>query len=540
MSSPSTKLLLSRVLLTLAESERRLEVLRIVLAQIPRFDPYSLFQAITPPGRELVAAVDLGRFMGDSRGRDEDLRRFVKAVDSDGDGLVTFPDFLAVLLPRTEAILRRDILNRPSRYTRELTLDAHLSSQRLLEAYLSSLRSIELDQYALTQHPDFNLMDSFRSIDLANATYATSTDFLEFFVSLGITDPELDVEALVRVLDTDKDGRVSYLEFLDGVLPRDVQYRSAATGIGEYMTPTKPRTRPVSSSSTGKRAKSPLVSIGKGRLVRSRTASPGKQPKRPMRLKRKATGRNLSRVFEEPPAIRRTLFPRGAELPELAEVLIKVLEFDKAVEEQRETLALRLDFTLPALFATLDSAGQGYIPVSKLHFRLRDYQLSLSNDQFSLLAKSLDKDKDDKVQISDLAAVIVPKGRQYRTVLCERDEFSRKKMATGQFSLETFRLIRQLLLSTVENEVNIEALRQTIVHTDLFSLFKAAQVLDMRSKGFVTAGDFRRFLQGHGKCVTEGELQTIVERFDGDMDGRVSYADLMAELMPKAPKVTSK
>lgn len=540
MSSPSTKLLLSRVLLTLAENERRLEVLRIVLAQIPSFDPYSLFQAIALPGRESLAAVDLGRFMRESGVRDEDLRRFVKAVDSDGDELVTFPDFLAVLLPRTEAILRRNILNRPSRYTRELTLDAHLASLRLLEACILSLRSIEADQYALIHHPEFNLMDTFRFIDLANATYATSTDFQVFFSSLGIADPELNIEALVRVLDADNDGRVSYLEFLDGVLPRDIQYRSAATGIGEYMTPTKSRPRPVSSSTLGKRAKSPLSHSGENRLVRSKTASPGKQSKRPLRLKRKATGRNLSKVFEEPPTIRRTLFPRNAELPELAEVLLKVLELDKAVEDQRETLALRLDFTLPALFSTLDTTGQGYIPLSKLHFRLQEYQLNLSNDHFSLLAKSLDRDKDEKVQISDIAAVIVPKARQYRTVLSERDEFSRKKMTTGQFSLETSHLIRQILLSTVENEVKMEELRQAIVHRDLFSLFQAAQVLDLRSKGFVTAADFRRYLQGHGKCVTEGELSSILHRFDGDQDGRVSYADLMAELTPKAPKVTRK
>lgn len=57
-----------------------------------------------------------------------------------------------------------------------------------------------------------------------------------------------------------------------------------------------------------------------------------------------------------------------------------------------------------------------------------------------------------------------------------------------------------------------------------------------RSKGFLTASDFRRFLRNHGKCVTEAELETLMLRYDGDRDGRVSYADLMAELTPKAPR----
>lgn len=465
---------------------------------------------------------------------DADVRRFVKAVDSDGDEMVSFPDFLVILLPQTDEILRRDMLNRIN--TAELSLDAYLASLRLLETYITALKSIENDQYSLIQQAEVNLMDAFRLIDPSNATYATANTLQAFLSSLNTPDLELNIEALMRVLDADKDGRVGYLEFLDGVLPRDVGYRSAATGIGEYMTPTRPKQRPISNSTPGKRIKSPIPSEKK-RIVRSRTASPSQKPaKTPVKLKQKARIRHLSKVFEEPLVVRRALFPGKADLPALAEVLIQQLNWAKAVEELRETLALRLDFTLSALFNSLDPPGLGYIPLSKLHFRLNQYHLNLNNDHFSLLSKALDRDKDDKVLFSDLAAVIVPKGKEYRTVLTERDEFSRKKMAKGTFSLETFNIIRELLLATVGNEVNVEKLRQNIVHEDLFSLSKAVNVLDSRSKGFLTEADFRRFLRSHGKYVTEGELESIMQRYDRDQDGRVSYEEFIEELTPKAPK----
>ena len=222
MASPSTQQLLSRLLLTIAESEKRLEVMRVVLGEVPSFDPYALFQVVGRHGAQGLTAADVKDFVENSYVTEEDVRRFVKAVDSDGDDVLSFPDFLSLLLPRTDAPLRLELLNRPSRYYRELSIDAHLAALRLLEAYIASLRSIEEDQRALTRHPHFNLLDSFRDIDTANFAYVTRSDFHVFLSAMGVSSPELYLDALMRVMDTDNDGRVSYIEFIDSVLPRDI------------------------------------------------------------------------------------------------------------------------------------------------------------------------------------------------------------------------------------------------------------------------------------------------------------------------------
>lgn len=246
----------------------------------------------------------------------------------------------------------------------------------------------------------------------------------------------------------------------------------------------------------------------------------------------------MSKVFEEPPAIRRVLFSsKEVEIAGLAEMLVKQLELERKVEEIRENLALRLDFSIPALFSTINPNSESSISVPKFRSYLQNYlHLSLPNDHFSLLIKSLDRDKDDKIDISDISALVIPKGKEYRTVLQERDEFVRKKMNTGVFSVETVELIGELVEAVAEREGEVEGMRQEVVQRNVFSLNRAAHALDARSKGFLTASDFRRFLRNHGKCVTEAELETLMLRYDGDRDGRVSYADLMAELTPKAPR----
>lgn len=47
-----------------------------------------------------------------------------------------------------------------------------------------------------------------------------------------LADEELD--ALFRVIDTDEDGRISYREFVDSILPTDPYTRSLVRSGGAY------------------------------------------------------------------------------------------------------------------------------------------------------------------------------------------------------------------------------------------------------------------------------------------------------------------
>ena len=539
MSNFSTQQQLSVLLLNLAEAERRLEVLRIVLAQLPDFSPFSLFQQLDLHRCGSISASELLEFLISHRcsPREEDVSRFIKSLDSDSDGRVTFADLMTALLPRTDESLRRYVLGKPNYRDCRMSLDAQLASVRLLETYVESIRELELCKLELANRRDFNLMDTFRLIDTENEASVAAEHFRVFFEAMGVYDSGQNVEALMRVLDSDSDGKVSYLEFIDGVLPGDLKYRSAEKGVGQYLTPTK---KAKSFTTPRRRVRSGSIEPGSGkRTVKVvRSASPHRTQLRSstkMRLKKHV--RNLSKLFESPPSVRRALFSTGPELPQLADVLLSQLEANTIVEETRESLALRLDFTVAALFATLDPNDKGYIAVQALSSRLKMYRLHLANDQLSLLIKTLDRDKDRKIRLKDIEEAVIPRSKEYRAVVTERDEAHRKKLESSTFSVETMALIKQFFLQVIENEVTNEKLRQEIVQKDLFSLQKAAQVMDSRSKGFLTASDFRSFLKQHGKCLTENELEILMARYDWDRDGRVAYSDLVTELTPKVPRV---
>jgi Ca2+-binding EF-hand superfamily protein len=64
---------------------------------------------------------------------------------------------------------------------------------------------------------NFNLVDSFKVYDTKGKGFLTRDCLKEL-------EDEIDVEALVEYLDTDKDGKLSYTEWTRALTPRNIAY----------------------------------------------------------------------------------------------------------------------------------------------------------------------------------------------------------------------------------------------------------------------------------------------------------------------------
>ena len=65
---------------------------------------------------------------------------------------------------------------------------------------------------------------------------------------------------------------------------------------------------------------------------------------------------------------------------------------------------------------------------------------------------------------------------------------------------------------------------------------KAFSDLDLDKSGFITMNEFESMLQHHGLPVTQADLQSLMERYDKNGDGRVSYGEFVQEVTPQSPK----
>ena len=109
MISFDTKLKLKDLILCLGEDELAIEKNRQMLAAIKEFEPYAAFKRIDREKQGLLTSKSICQFIRENGFREitkEDVAFLVRYFDQDNDRKLNYHDFLQVLLPCDDAILR--------------------------------------------------------------------------------------------------------------------------------------------------------------------------------------------------------------------------------------------------------------------------------------------------------------------------------------------------------------------------------------------------------------------------------------------------
>ena len=88
----------------------------------------------------------------------------------------------------------------------------------------------------------------------------------------------------------------------------------------------------------------------------------------------------------------------------------------------------------------------------------------------------------------------------------------------------------------IQNEAIIENIRQRLNRRPFFDVYDAFRALDRNENGYLTPEEFKDILLDHGIISSPQELLNLLNRFDRDRDGKVSYDDFANEIIPNSPK----
>lgn len=111
-----------------------------------------------------------------------------------------------------------------------------------------------------------------------------------------------------------------------------------------------------------------------------------------------------------------------------------------------------------------------------------------------------------------------------------------REVLSDIFTGYTVELFRKVLNKSIENEFHSEKLRQRLSRRPLFDNFEAFEALDIDKNGFVSKYEFRELLANHGFYATQKELDSLMNRYDQNEDGKVSYTEFVREITPKSPE----
>ena len=211
----------------------------------------------------------------------------------------------------------------------------------------------------------------------------------------------------------------------------------------------------------------------------------------------------------------------------IKKLLIGLIEFEKSLENLRNSLALRIDFTIELAFHFFDKRQKGFISELDFHYGLEKLQIRTSANVIFLIYRHYDKDNDGILRLCDFYNMLMPKKATYSGLIKDRMPFT-------QFSIETAGMLSDMFKSIINIEVNAEFLRQNFM-VKSFSLQNLFDYIDSKHFGYLTINEFRNILINNRIQPTKRDLAGLIERFDRNKDGKISFSEFVQEILPRSP-----
>ncbi len=151
--------------------------------------------------------------------------------------------------------------------------------------------------------------------------------------------------------------------------------------------------------------------------------------------------------------------------------------------------------------------------------------------------KRYDRDHDLRLSYSEFSTAFTPKTSPYSHDLnVKGPSYTQFPPGSGiYFTPETRDYLRHTFDVHFEVESHAEYMREDLNRSRTFSIHDAFTAVDKDRKGYITRHEFSDILREYGFYALPTEITWLVDRYDRDRDGRVSYSDFVDEILPKSP-----
>ena len=496
-----------------AEGEREVESSRLALSENRDFDPYTAFKTIDRVSIGYISYLDIRDFLDRNRVSctNQEIKSLIKQYDSDNDSRLTLTEFHQLALPSTNDIVRDIALQRPPSV--RLSLDAEFLLARLFDKELSFQRRLELSKRDLSLRYDFTYISGFSSIDYPATSFITRNKLYDYFRRNGRVLLEANIDAILRRMDIDGDERLSYSEFSDFVRPQEPPAYTSSPS----RSPT--RSSPIRSSPS--------------------KASPVRHSS-PLRRSGGSPSRTTSFMNNES-SMRSSSFSRSpltvGEESELVSIFFQQINLERDLNSAKKEVALCPDFNLLDCFQMFDLNDVGYVSEMAFEDCLFELAIRPTQEEIGLVFKHYSSLGNYRLSYSEFSKLFTPTEPEYYRMITNRTPYNVPRSERRRvFSADTqYRLTRTLKLH-LETENVAESLRHRLAIRPSFSMHEAFQAVDRDRNGYITYDEFKLLLEQHGIFATIKDVESLMDRYDKNKDGRVSYSEFLDEVTPKSPK----
>lgn len=222
---------------------------------------------------------------------------------------------------------------------------------------------------------------------------------------------------------------------------------------------------------------------------------------------------------------------------ELVGAMREYIRLELEVDESKSRIADAPDFNLMDGFQMLDKYSKGWVTAPELIEALGDLGAYPHRDDVHLFVRRFDRDGDGRILYSDFCDAFRPFEESLAHALQRRPAYhiNHGFCRTHFFSVDTRTMFLNTMRAHFAAEESAELLRKRLSRRPDFNVHEAFLALDKDSNGYLTRNELRRFMADNGVYASERDLCLLLNRFDRNLDGRVSYAEFMEEMITKCP-----
>lgn len=238
----------------------------------------------------------------------------------------------------------------------------------------------------------------------------------------------------------------------------------------------------------------------------------------------------LSRLNESP--------LRPEEEDKFVQLVKDQIAIENDLEKAKKDLALCEDFNLIDAFRIIDPIAKGSVNIVDLQDNIKALGIFPTYEECSLFFKHYDTDYDGRIRYSNFCSAFTPKDKEFADLVLNREAYHSRHLHRREdfFRAETRNQLRRCWRVHFDLESEAEILRQRLSRRPLFNVHDAFKTTDKSAQGFITITQLRSLLNEHKFYPSERELINLMDRYDRNKDGRISYSEVSSTLIFSSSK----
>ncbi len=213
----------------------------------------------------------------------------------------------------------------------------------------------------------------------------------------------------------------------------------------------------------------------------------------------------------------------------LCTLIMKLVEQNNIIECHKESLSLCTDVNLTDLFEFFDKSNLNNISIVDFKQTLIELGLCPNPIDIKNIYDKYDKNKDNKLNYDEFCNMILPKKYSLAKLVSQRFPPS---YFMG-FTYDTKKIIFNLFQSIIDTNNENEMYKKWLFHNNENSGYDFFNMIKKNYANGILKEDIVCFLAENGKFLQPSEIALLMDLFDKNKDGLITYNEFLAEIAPK-------